>query len=336
MKRALLIIAYFAFLALLFYGLFVLFFRRPEQENQVGKAKRGPIISLTTSPARIESIQKTLESLLHQTLAPEKIVLNLPHVYKRSGTKFMQIPRYITDNPKIHVNFTEDIGPATKILPTIELEKLDPEALILSVDDDHYYPPEFLKVFVDTMEAIGRDAVITNSFQMPTGERLCSTKEPSRCFWRVKMFEGFAGVLYKQKFLADIDKSILADPKIANACYRGDDYYLSNHINKKNIPIVSLDAIARENMKKGFKLDNSDPNLQMQVMHPWLSVAQMTSGFKNDALHRQPGGHPYKECEAYLASKKDLFMPPLEPLHQTHMKQSLMTSLDSLHLKLFT
>jgi hypothetical protein len=318
MKRVLGILFYIVFMIGVLYGCYYLFFGGSSIERQTADNKRIIIISLTTSPARIHSIQKTLECLLKQTLVPDKIVLNLPHVYKRSQTKFTEIPRFITDNPKIHINFTEDIGPATKILPTVDLEKNNPDALILSVDDDHYYPPEFLRVFVDVFESIGKDVVITNSFQMPAGDKICANTDNTRCFWRVHMLEGFAGVLYNQKYLVDIDKSILMDPKTANACYRGDDYYLSNHINKKKIPIVALDGIARNSMKKGFKIDNSDTSVQMQEL-PWLSIAQMASGFKNDALHRQPGGHPYKECEAYLARNNNLFMPPLEDLSLIHI-----------------
>lgn len=335
MKRVLVLLLFIGILSGILYGCFYLFFGQRPPEYQSAEKKHTVIISLTTSPARIHTIQKTLECLLNQSLVPDKVVLNLPHVYKRTQTKFAQIPRFITDNAKIHVNFTEDIGPATKILPTVELEKMNPEALILSVDDDHYYPPDFLRVFVDVFDSIGKDVVITNSFQLPSGERICTDKDSARCFWRVSMLEGFAGVLYKQKYLADIDKSILMDPKTANACYRGDDYYLSNHINKKKIPIVTLDGTARAALKKGFKLDNSDPTLQMQEL-PWLSIAQMASGFKNDALHRQPGGHPYKECEAYLSKNNNLFMPPLEDIHQTLLKQNLIAKLDNIRAKLFT
>ena len=40
-------------------------------------------ISISTIPSRIKSIDKTINSLLSQTLKPDKIFVNIPNKYKR-------------------------------------------------------------------------------------------------------------------------------------------------------------------------------------------------------------------------------------------------------------
>ena len=43
------------------------------------------IVSLTTIPTRINFIEKTIKSLVEQTLKPSKIILNIPKKYISGG-----------------------------------------------------------------------------------------------------------------------------------------------------------------------------------------------------------------------------------------------------------
>ena len=52
-------------------------------------------------------------------------------------------PKSIEQLP-IHVNWCEDYGPATKLLPVLQHEK-DDDTLIITVDDDMVYRPRMVE-----------------------------------------------------------------------------------------------------------------------------------------------------------------------------------------------
>lgn len=99
------------------------------------------IVSLTTTPDRIPYLNSVIESLLRQTLKPDKIILNIPH---RCKNKKYIIPE-ITGGDLIFINRCEDLGPITKLIPTLALD-LPPNSIIVTVDDDTYLHPNTLSV----------------------------------------------------------------------------------------------------------------------------------------------------------------------------------------------
>ncbi len=102
-------------------------------------------VSLTTIPQRIKNINKSIESLLNQTLKPDKIFINIPETYLRfhESVHKNEVPKF-TDN-SIEVIRCEDFGPGTKLLGS--LEKLKGNSLIILVDDDHIYEDYMVEKF---------------------------------------------------------------------------------------------------------------------------------------------------------------------------------------------
>lgn len=101
---------------------------------------RNVIISLTTFDKRIDDVYLCIESLLQQSLRPNRIVLWLSdeefpdHAVPASLQR--QMPR------GLEVRFCpRDIGPYKKIIPSLAAF---PESLIVTVDDDVMYPVDML------------------------------------------------------------------------------------------------------------------------------------------------------------------------------------------------
>jgi inositol phosphorylceramide mannosyltransferase catalytic subunit len=105
------------------------------------------IITLTSIPARLidDNIHKVIDSLYQQNHAPKLVVLNVCEKYKR---KF-NIEKSVIDGrinllksryPKLIINYSEDYGPATKILGLIHSDKFKSEFeeqdIVIVVDDD--------------------------------------------------------------------------------------------------------------------------------------------------------------------------------------------------------
>jgi hypothetical protein len=249
------------------------------------------IISLTTSPKRISQIQPTLDRIMEQTVLPDAIVLNLPHVFKRNGETFGDLPEFITTNPLIKINRCEDIGPATKILPTARLYS-DPETKIISIDDDTLYTHNMIETFLK-YSSMFPETVITGSYDShsPNGEHTLKCAPPKNIKEEdlppnthfSEFLEGYCGVLYKKKFLDTIrldltDEYILQLPKY---CFQSDDFVLSNSLVKNGIPIFVIG--------------------QSEVLD-----RQLEFGYGNDALHfgadgtSEGNGDNYHKCSRFM------------------------------------
>jgi hypothetical protein len=107
------------------------------------------IVTLTTIPTRLNTpenfeygIKSTLLSLINQTHSEYEIHFNIPKALKLTGEEYI-IPEWVKklslDYPKFKIfDDLEDLGPPTKLVPTIK--RLDnPEDIIIVVDDDLVY-----------------------------------------------------------------------------------------------------------------------------------------------------------------------------------------------------
>ncbi|MFC3208830.1 glycosyltransferase family 2 protein [Aquamicrobium soli] len=98
------------------------------------------VISLSSIPPRFGGLFPTLTSLLRQELPAREIRLNIPRAYRRFPNwdgRLPEVPAGIT----IH-RCQEDLGPATKVLPTAkDLRGHDVD--ILFCDDDKIYDPDW-------------------------------------------------------------------------------------------------------------------------------------------------------------------------------------------------
>jgi hypothetical protein len=118
-----------------------------EEQNFIIAIPRGPIISLTTIPSRIKNINLTLDSLMNQTMIPQKIILIIPYKSLRFDSEYI-IPN-LSKYSLLEILKCDDIGPATKILPLIKIIKEQMTELtntpILFVDDDRIYNNKFVE-----------------------------------------------------------------------------------------------------------------------------------------------------------------------------------------------
>lgn len=110
--------------------------------------KRTPmlIVSLTTIPSRIDHVYLVIETLLQQSVKPDYLILWLSETdfsYK-SLKNLSQGTRKLIKQKKrgLKIKFCKDIRSYTKILYTL---KYYPEAIVVSADDDLYYPKNWLK-----------------------------------------------------------------------------------------------------------------------------------------------------------------------------------------------
>lgn len=116
---------------------------------------------MTTIPSKFDEIHMSIDSLLNQTLPPEKIILHIANKYSLRFNE-QEIPhekieafRAKYEGKNVYVNLVEkDYGPGTKLLglfhlndPALQLNYEDPENFVVLVDDDLMYQPYMLEDF---------------------------------------------------------------------------------------------------------------------------------------------------------------------------------------------
>jgi len=222
---------------------------------------------MTTSPTRIHLLKPVLKRLMEQTIPPDKIVLNLPYVFQRTGESY-DIPDYLYE-PWLHIHRCEDIGPATKILPTRELVK-DPETIIISVDDDILYKKNMIETFL-------KYAHLPYVLSGGSSGIYKKIKIGNEIIGLSQLVEGHSGVCYRKKYL---DKIKL--PLGLKDCFTSDDFTISNQLGKYKIEILKI------------------PNTIEKILK---------SGLQTDALHlSKDNNERYKNCACYLKKRNQLFI----------------------------
>jgi len=100
------------------------------------------VFSMSTLPHQVAYVNETLTSLAQQVLKPDAIYLNLPYVNRRTNTVYVP-PDFLTTGSwlgvPLYINRGEDVGPLTKLVPTLAVET-DPSTVIITCDTDKRYP----------------------------------------------------------------------------------------------------------------------------------------------------------------------------------------------------
>jgi len=254
------------------------------------------VVTLTTSPIRLPKIESVINSIMEQTMKPDKIVLNLPNVFKRDGSTYDDIPEFIKNNNLIRINRCEDIGPATKIVPAALLYT-DPETILISIDDDTVYSRTMIERLLNCSEK-NKDSVISGTVDEYEG--VVYRKDIDEYVFYGEYLLGCTGVLYKSRFLSNFDqRELLAAPK---SCYLSDDFYLSNYLKQENVSIVVCSPIPdtfQYQTTYGFSYDalNAGANKDRGNFINNIMSIKLLSNNQN-----------YKECSKFLKEKGALRM----------------------------
>lgn len=120
-------------------------FYKKTKTSGITSSKRKPllIVSLTSYPARINTIHFTLHTLLNQSLKPDKLILWLakeqfPRIEKDVPRKVRRLKKY-----GLSIEWCSDIRSYKKLIPTL---KEYPNDIIVTADDDIYYPNNWLEL----------------------------------------------------------------------------------------------------------------------------------------------------------------------------------------------
>lgn len=274
------ILKYFCYIILaviIIYSILImyLFYQGPITTYMVKSAlKKHPqniIVSLTTTPYRIDTIKPILESISRQTIQPSKIYVNIPWRFKRDDSEY-KIPGWLKAYPNVVINRTKDYGPATKLVATLEKER-DPETIIITIDDDTIYTKHIVRDLVKQYlyQEVAKNSAITGTafnfiFLIDQDLYYKSIICPS-CDSVIVV--GVGSVAYRRSFFKEDIFSFW--DRIPLTCTVSDDLMISAYLLKNNINIVKA---------SGFAFNPKSMEL----------FTILPTSFTKDALQRGAGG----------------------------------------------
>lgn len=119
-----------------------LFLTSTEQGTTTTKYTEGEIVvSLTSYGNKLCNLYLTIESLLHQTIKPNHIILWLDQT-KFADYESIPIALHNQEQRGLEIRLCEDVRSYTKLVPALLNY---PDSVIISVDDDIIYPIDFVE-----------------------------------------------------------------------------------------------------------------------------------------------------------------------------------------------
>lgn len=220
------------------------------------------IISLTSIPSRLPLIERTLKSLMRQSLAPQRIVLNLPRFSKREGVAY-EAPSFLDGLNAVTIRWCEDVGPATKLIPSLLGEA--PGQRIIVVDDDRIYPANLvadlvaasdrnpdaafcMSGWVVPSDLVDRPTTIWSNLRMlpPAPIRARRLSHPVAA----DIVQGLSGYLVKPRFF-DV-KAITDYSGAPKEAFFVDDVWISAHCLAPRFVIPAARANYQPKLHRGF------------------------------------------------------------------------------------
>jgi len=213
------------------------------KSNHGSEKNASVIISLTTVPERLNesyenAIMSTIKSLCEQDDDDYEVHFNIPEIYNITKEPYV-IPDWLSMSllkyPHLRVYRTEDLGPPTKVVPTLK-RITNPETIILVVDDDLVYHTDMIKehrkyqnILKDCVTCYaGTEAVENRKFADARDSWIACTIENREIY----ALQHYKSASYKRKlFEQDFFDNFLGKTL-------SDDVLISRYFNYKNVKII--------------------------------------------------------------------------------------------------
>jgi hypothetical protein len=179
-------------------------------------------VGVTTLPSRIGRLRPTVDSLLTQTLPPDRIFVSVPPRSVREGREYVVPDWLLAPPPGVElVRCPTDFGPATKLLGC--LPHIGTDACLIVVDDDMAYKPELVERLYRA-QVLRPDAAFS-FFVFQVGRLRFGQGADGFSFWTPNLagIEAFAEVALQSRHL-----------------FAGDDVWISLFLQNKGVSIESL------------------------------------------------------------------------------------------------
>lgn len=179
------------------------------------------VVSLTSYGERVREVALTIESLMEQTILPNKIILWLSE-----HEKYIPESLRLLEKRGLEINFCRDIKSYKKLIPSLNKY---PDDIIVTVDDDVFYEFDLLENLIEAHKKYPYDILAHRMHRivLDRNNDVASYKLWKHC---IKDYQpsflnfavGVGGILYPPRSLDDrvFDESVFMD-----ICKSGDDIW---------------------------------------------------------------------------------------------------------------
>lgn len=207
--------------------------------NELSTSWRPPfrvVVSLTTTPNRLDRVMDSVLSLTRQSLVPDQIYVNVPfgpmkRHPERSYDEAAISEALVSLSPLVRINRCADEGPATKLLGALRLEN-EPSTLIITVDDDFEYPARLLEALAWEAVAKPEDVLgVCGWGMMPLYHSVGVVPAYVPYLMRpqgryVDILQACCGNAYRRGFFSDVE----AFADIPDICVTVDDVWIAGYL----------------------------------------------------------------------------------------------------------
>jgi len=215
-------------------------------------------VSLTTIDSRLPHLHRVIESLHQQQVPPKEIRLHIsrePYLLDKGISPDDPHLKELLKFSLLKVKWVDNTGPYRKIVPFLQehfSHNVATDQLFVTADDDTLYPPEFLRVLLETYQT--HDCVVAfrgRAMELEGGE---IATYPT---WGIgldypsmrNLPTGKDGVLYATRFFTRdfvrLDDAIALAPT-------ADDLWIKWQCGLNGVPAIVLNPIACTSDYKGF------------------------------------------------------------------------------------
>ena len=213
------------------------------------------IISFTTIPSRIEHIKPMVDSILNQSIKADEIILWVANSYKRiESNAEIEIPYFIKQS-NISVKYCTDVGPFTKLYYSLKQEWHNKDTIIVTVDDDVFYPRHWLKKLLRQAnktpeKAIGyRGRILNDKLDYNSSTKV--TNAPMFRPIKVDIITGTWGALYRVKFFNEG----IFNMDLIQANFMVDDIWITGHLAENNVERIVIKNVGVKLFQEIHEID---------------------------------------------------------------------------------
>lgn len=234
-----------------------------------GTRKKAIIVSLTSFPGRINTVHKTIRSILNQArVKPDRVELWLAREQFEKGKNGLPVNLLELQEYGLEIRWCEDIRSFKKLLPTL---KEHSDSVIVTADDDVFYKKDWLEKLVTEYEKDTRNIYCHKAtmFYLDESGRYMAYgggekyyKDPSF----LNKLVGVGGVLYPPGVL---NKEIFNEAVFQELAPTNDDiwFWFMAILNKTKIKVVEknnprpVEVYEREKSDKLTNINDRGENL---------------------------------------------------------------------------
>lgn len=210
---------------------------------------RKVIVSLTSTPANFHNLHNTVETLINQTVRPDRIVINAPKFYTRQDFNNDLFSTSLSTRfgcrGLVELNRCADYGSSTKFIGLLNIARsIEDEDVIIVLDDDIGYPEKMIETYLHFIDSGEPDTIYGICGSVIYGHNIVNPVTDNMADFN--LMEGWGSYCLNKKMLTEDLSTVIHFPKMNRF---SDDVFFSNMFANFKKKIMRTEDVNKESLK---------------------------------------------------------------------------------------